>query len=264
MPAIPKKVAERLAAGIKKFQPIVQNAKTRDVGESDTVTIVTELLADMFGYDKFTELTTEYSIKSTFCDIATKIDDKLQTLIEVKAIGLELKDTHAKQAVDYAANQGVDWVLLTNGQHWRAYSVKFTKPIQQELVVCIDLLKLNHRSEDDKNLLYLLCKEGWAKSVIDDYQTQREALSRFFVGATILSAPVLAVIRRELRRVSPDVRIEVDDIKTVIENEVIKRDVLEGDKADSAKRKVAKSANVALKESGTETIASRDPCEHKV
>src|SRR4026208_2218327 len=114
MAAIPKKVVERLVAGIKRFQPILAAAKARDVGESDTVVIVTDMLAEVFGYEKYSEITSEYAIKSTFCDLATKIDGTLQTLIEVKAIGLELKDSHVKQAVDYAANQGVDWVLLTN------------------------------------------------------------------------------------------------------------------------------------------------------
>ena len=110
-------------------------AKARDVGESDTVTIVTDMLADVFGYEKYSEITSEYSIRGTFCDLATKIDGTLQTLIEVKAIGLELKDSHVKQAVDYAANQGVDWVLLTNGISWRVYHIIFAKPIDQELVI---------------------------------------------------------------------------------------------------------------------------------
>src|SRR5215208_3174661 len=126
MAAVPKKVAERLIVGIKRFQPILASAKARDVGESDTVVIITDMLAEVFGYDKFLEVTSEYAIKSTFCDLATKIDGTLQTLIEVKAIGLELKDSHVKQAVDYAANQGVDWVLLTNGISWRVYHVTFT------------------------------------------------------------------------------------------------------------------------------------------
>ena len=107
-----------------------------------------------------------------------------------------------------------------------------------ELVVDIDFLALDHKSDDDLGLLYLLCKEGWAKSVIEEYQTEREALSRFCIGATILSDAVLSVIRRELKRVSPDVRIEIDDIKKVIENEVIKREVLDGDKAGQARRQI--------------------------
>ena len=33
---VPKRVAERIIAGIKRYQPILESAKTRDVGEADT------------------------------------------------------------------------------------------------------------------------------------------------------------------------------------------------------------------------------------
>jgi hypothetical protein len=55
MASVPKKVTERLVAGIKRFQPVLAAAKSRDVGEADTVTIVQDMLADVFGYDKYTE-----------------------------------------------------------------------------------------------------------------------------------------------------------------------------------------------------------------
>ena len=53
--------------------------------------------------------------------------------------------------------------------------------------------------------------------------------------------PVLEVIRRELRRVSPDVRIDIEQIKSVLSNEVIKREVMEGDKADDARKKISRA-----------------------
>jgi hypothetical protein len=247
MAKVPVRVAERIAAGIKRFQPILAAAKSRDVGESDTVTIVVDMLAEVFGYDKYSEITSEHAIRGTFCDLATKIDGVLQMLIEVKAIGLDLKETHVKQAVDYAANQGVDWVVLTNAIHWRVYKVIFAKPIDQELVINIDFMALNPKSAKDIELLYLFCKEGWTKSVLGDYHNQKQALSRYVLGAMILSDPILEAIRRELRRSSPDVRIDVAEIRTIIEAEVLKREVLEGEKADSAKRRVSKAANKAQK-----------------
>lgn len=248
MASVPKRVSERLTASIKRFQPILAAARSRDVGEADTVTIVKDMLAEVFGYDKYAEVTSEYAIRGTYCDLATKIDGTLQALIEVKAIGLELKDPHVKQAVDYAANQGVDWVLLTNGMCWRVYRVVFAKPIDHELVVDIDFGALSARSESDIETLYLWCKEGWMRSVLGEYHSQKQALSRFFVGAMLQTDPVLEVLRRELRRVSPDVRIEIEQLKVVITDEVIKRDVLEGDKADEARKKIARSAGKALKQ----------------
>lgn len=263
MAAVPRKVAERLVAGLKRYQPILSAAKARDVGESDTVTIIKDMLADVFGYDKYSDVTSEHSIRGTFCDLAIKIDGQLQTLIEVKAIGLDLKAQHVKQAIDYAANQGVDWVLLTNGVTWRVYRLIFAKPIDQELVLEIDFCRLNPRVEGDLELLYLWCKEGWQRSVLGEYHTQRQALSRFFVGAMLQTDPVLDVIRRELRRVSPDVRIDSAQIKDVLVNEVIKREVMEGDKADEARRKVLKAANTALRtkvaKSSEAELAASDP-----
>lgn len=247
MTSIPKKVAERLVVGIKRFQPILAAAKKRDVGEADTVTIVKDMLSDMFGYDKYAELTSEFCIRGTYCDLATKIDGVLQTLIEVKAVGLDLNDQHVKQAIDYAANQGVDWVLLTNGMCWRVYRLIFSKPIDKELVVDIDFSILNPRSEGDLELLYLWCKEGWQRSVLGEYHTRKQALSRFFVGAMLHTEPVLEVIRRELRRISPDVRIDIEQIKAVLLSEVIKREVIEGEKAGEARKKIARAASKTLR-----------------
>lgn len=245
--AVPKKIAERLTLGIKRYQPILAAAKSRDVGETDTVTIVKDMLADAFGYDKYAELTSEYAIRGTYCDLAIKLDGELSTLIEVKAIGVELKAQHMKQAVDYAANQGVDWVLLTTGTRWCVYHVTFTKPIQAELVVDIDFTQLNARNAADLDLLFLLCKEGWQRSVLGDYHAQKQALSRFYIGAIVSSDACLEVIRRELRRVSPNIKVTTEQIQNVLVNEVLKREVVEGEKADEARRKVLRSAGKPLR-----------------
>ncbi|HZZ92157.1 MAG TPA: restriction endonuclease subunit R [Usitatibacter sp.] len=246
---IPKKVVERLVGQVKRYQPILADAHARDINEADTVTIVKDMFADLFGYNKYSELTSEHCIRGTYCDLATKVDGALGTLIEVKAIGTELRDNHVKQIIDYAANQGVEWVLLTNARNWRVYHVVFSKPIEHELVVDLDFLAVNPKCDADLERLFLWCKEGWTRSVLGDYEAQRQALSRFFLGAVIVSDAVIDVIRRELRRLSPDVRIEADQIRTAITDEVIKREVMEGQNADDARRKIARAAKKSLRAS---------------
>lgn len=253
MAAIPKRVAERIAAGIKRFQPILAAAKARDVNESDTVVIVTDLLQEIFGYDKYTEITSEHMIRGTFCDLAVKLDGHLAFLIEVKAIGLDLKEQFVKQAVDYAANQGVEWVALTNGAVWRVFRVTFGKPVDHELVVDIDLLTLSHRNAEHVDLVSLLAKEGWQKARLGDYHLQRQALSRFTLAALLLSDPILEVLRREVRRMAPEVKIDTKQVSDVLQSDVLKRDVLEGDKAEAARRQVARSASRALRASKSKT-----------
>lgn len=248
MALVPKRISERIAIGIKKYQPILSSAKSRDLGEADTVTIIKDMLSDIFGYDKYTEITSEFSIRGTYCDLAIKLDNNLETLIEAKAIGLELKEQYVKQAVDYAANQGVDWVLLTNGVVWRVYHLVFAKPIEQELVLEFDATNLSSRSDKDIETLYLLCKEGWQKSALGEYHTKKQALSRFFVGAILQTDVVLDTIRRELRRITPDVKIDTEQIADVLKNEVIKREVLEGEKAIEATKKISRIASKVLRD----------------
>jgi hypothetical protein len=69
----------------------------------------------------------------------------------------------------------------------------------------------------------------------------------------VLSDACLETIRRELRRVSPDIKITTDQIKTSLTNEVLKREVVEGEKAEEARKVVAKAASKALR-----VVASKD------
>lgn len=247
MSKIPAKVSSRLAAGLKRFQGILDGARARDVSEADTVTIVKDILAEVLGYDKYTEVTSEHLIRGTYCDLAVKLDGKLAWLIEVKATGLELKDTHVKQAVDYAANQGCDWVALTNGHRWLVFRVTFDKPIEQHVIADIDLAALNPRRDEDLSLLWLLSKEGWLRSHLEEFAAQQEALSKYTIGALLLSEQVLALLRREVRRISPDTRIEAEQIDEVLQADVLKREVLEGERAAAARKLIARAAKRALR-----------------
>jgi predicted type IV restriction endonuclease len=248
MPQVPARVADRLATGIKRFQPVLASAKARDVNESDTVILVTDMLSEIFGYDKYSEITSECSIRGTFCDLGIKIGGTFQFLIEVKAIGLELKHSFTKQAIDYSANQGTEWVILTNGEIWRAYKVTFGKPIDYEQVLEINLSQINPKNSADIETLYHLTREGWLKSVLGDFHMQQQVLSRFSLAAMVTGQPILEVLRRELRRFSPDIKINIDQIKTVLTQEVLKREVVEGEKAEEARKKISKFYSKVIRE----------------
>jgi predicted type IV restriction endonuclease len=247
MAAVPKRVADRLAAGLKRYQPILDAARSRDVNESDTSMIVSDMLGDLFGFDKYNEITRELCIRGTYCDLAVRIDQKFRFLIEVKAIGTELKEQHVKQGVDYAANQGIEWVALTNGAVWKVFRVTFAKPIDKELILDLDLLTLNHREENAIETLFLLTRESIVKSALEAYHDQKQATSKFLLAAVILGEPALELIRRELRRMSPDVKIDVEQLRAAISQDVLKRDVVEGEDANQARKKVVRTANRLLK-----------------
>ena len=62
---------------------------------------------------------------------------------------MTLKENHLRQAMGYGANQGIPWVVLTNGINWEIYRIKFERPIDCEHTCSIDMLELNPRKADD-------------------------------------------------------------------------------------------------------------------
>jgi hypothetical protein len=84
------------------------------------------------------------------------------------------------------------------------------------------------------------------KSGLYAYHDHLQATNKFYLAAVVLSDTVLETVRRELRRVS-DAKVELDELRDALRQEVIKREVIEGDKADGARKKVAKAAGKMLR-----------------
>jgi len=245
--AIPKKVETRIKSSLRKFRRVLEDARKADRSEQDTVTIITDMLADIFGYDKYSEITGEYTIRGTYCDLAVKVDGKIRFLMEVKAIGKDLKESHLRQATDYAAKEGIEWVVLSNGVEWQSYRMIFEQPVSYDHVFTMDFIA----GDDDLNeMIYMLCREGIAKDAIAEYHEQRQVLNAYHLAALLLSDATLAVLRRELRRISPGIKITTDDVKDVLVDEVIKRSILDNDEIKIAARRVKRVAARKAKAKG--------------
>lgn len=242
MVKIPKKVSNRFAAALKSYQGVAISPKDRDVSEADTVTLVKDVLADIFGYDKYAELTSEQQIRGTYCDLAVKIDGKIKYLIEVKSAGVELNDSHLRQALNYASNQGIEWVVLTNAISWRLYRIKFSQPIDFEAVSSFELPSLNLRNEEDQSKMFLLCREGITSDAMGLYHQQTKLLNKYTVAQLVMSDSVVAIIRRELRHLFPELRVDGEQISDILVNDVLKREVIEGEKAKEAQQSIKKAA----------------------
>ncbi len=243
MITISTKMKERLTKGLKKFQPILLKAQAADVNESDTVTIITDMLCEIFGYDKYENITSEFAIKKTYCDIAIKLQDTIPFLIECKAIALDLKDDYVRQATNYAADSGIEWVVLTNGMLWKIYHITFGKPIDKQLIYEFNICELNAKKQNDIETLYYLCIEAFAqnsKANLEDLRKQKQIFNRFIVGQVILTDMGVDAIRKCMRKLYPDLKIANEDIHNLISNEIFKREIVETEQATEAKKTVAK------------------------
>lgn len=259
---MPKRAADRVSGAIGKFQQVLKVAKDRDVNESDTVSIVTDMLAEVFGYDKYVEITSEFAIRGTFCDLAVKVDGKVEFLIEAKAIGTDLKEGHLRQAIDYGANNGVQWVILTNGVDWRVHKIRFEKPIGYDMVCSFNFLDLDRRNQEHQEKLFIICKEGLGKDAREEFHEKIRAVNRFVLGALVLGDEVVGVIRRELRKLSDGVLVAPEEIAQVLREEVLKRDAIEGEEAAKAQARVRRLQNKPKRPRGDKAEKeSGDACE---
>ena len=189
----------RLRAAIERYsQPLVDMFR-RDANEGDTRLLITDLLCDGFGFDKFEDLTTEYRIRGKYVDYGLRIDRKLVALMEVKRIAMKLSARHLYQAQGYALNEGVEWVLLTNGAHWQAYHVTASMPIRVDLALDVDLLGLGTPTEKAEKLFYLT-RESLKRRQIDDLWRVSRATAPASLAEVLVSEPVIAAVRKELRR----------------------------------------------------------------
>jgi len=237
---VTSRVATRISSELKRYQTVLAGAKQRDIGESDTVVIVQDMLNDVLGYDKYQHVTTEHAIKGTYVDLAVKVDNDVRFLIEVKAIGLELKDGHVKQAIDYGANQGIEWIVLTNGQMWRVYRIHFGQPIDKSLVVEIDAMSAKATSPEVIECFGSLSKEGFSKGSMDDLATTKQLTNKFTVAAVLMSEEIVDELRKELRRLSPGLDVNNEYLSNLLSAEIIKRELLDSDEAKAAVKLVQK------------------------
>jgi predicted type IV restriction endonuclease len=252
MEKLPKKFVERVSRNLKIFQAVTESQRKRDVSEADTVTVVKDILADIFGYDKYAELTSEHQIRGTFCDLAIRVDGKVRFLIEVKAAALDLSENHLRQALNYGANQGIEWLALTNGRDWQLHKVVFGQPVDREEVTRFNLHDVSPQRQDDLEHMYLLAREGMASDAINSFHRRAQLLNKFTIAQLLVSEATVSMLRRDFRRLFPDVKVSTGQIQDLLWNEVLKREVLEGDKFKEAQSRIKRAANKLAKQAARE------------
>ena len=65
----------------------------------------------------------EYGIKRKWADYALMGSTRPIAVIEAKALGRALKDDEKMQALNYANMDGIDYMAVTNGDHWQMFDV---------------------------------------------------------------------------------------------------------------------------------------------
>jgi len=244
---------ERIAKGLRKFKSVAQKARENGAKESDTRMIVSSIVSDVLGWDAFDNLTGEYRIKGNFADFVLRQDNKHFMIIEVKAIASRLNDKHLYQAVSYAANKGVEWVILTNGAEWQVHRVLFTKPVANQLLFEVSFLDEEMKPKQKADLLYLLTPEAQKKDELEAFYQRMCAVAGHNVAKLMLSESVLTKLRAEIKADS-GYRLPLDELAEILVSCVLRPEV-QGDGVDKQLKRVQR----AMKPAPRRSLASAVP-----
>jgi predicted type IV restriction endonuclease len=192
---------ERVRSQVKRLVKPIGDLVARDANEGDTRLVVTDILTDGLGFDKYSDLTTEYLVKGEFADYGLRVDQQLVAFLETKRATTKLSTKHLRQVEMYALNEGVEWIILTNGARWQVYHVGVAPglPVLVELALEVDLTGPESVNQKADGLFYIT-KEAFKRHLIDDVWKEKVARSPRSLASVILSDSVVETIRKELRR----------------------------------------------------------------
>jgi hypothetical protein len=210
---------DRLKAAIRRFSKPLADLVARDANEGDTRLLVTDFLCDGLGFDKYADLTTEYQVKGEFADYGVRIDRELVAFIEVKRVATKLSTRHLRQVEMYAVNEGVEWIILTNGAVWQVYHITGGLPVVIDLALEVDLLGDDPPGEKVGELFYLT-RESLKKRQIDELWKAKRATSPASLAQVLVSDPVAEAVRKELWRQTGH-RIDTAEITRLLTETVL-------------------------------------------
>jgi len=217
-------MANTILKAVKKFIPIWQEAKEKDLKEADVVTRIIKFLEEGLSYDVLKHITKEFQIKERFVDIAIKIDNKVVFYIEAKSANTLLKEAHIFQAESYASQSGVNWVVLTNGAEWHLYRLIFEKTgIGRTLVFSLNMI--NGDINDIIEKLYCLSYDAIRKNELEEYWEEHSALQPLNLIKTLFHEDTIMMIRRHLRK-RTDMMVNEEKVLEGIQN-LLKPDIIE-------------------------------------
>ena len=217
---------ERMRGAIKRFSKPLADLVARDANEGDTRLLVTDMLCEGFGFDKYSELTTEYRVKGEFADYGIRLDKDLIAFLEVKRVTTKLASKHLRQVETYAVNEGVEWVILTSGAVWQVYHITGGLPIVVDLALEVDLFGEDTLAQK-ANYLYYLTKESLKRRQIDALWQAKRATSPKSLARVLCSENVITTIRKELKRTTGQSVTDTEIIRLLNET-VLRSECLSG------------------------------------
>lgn len=196
--------------GLKEYKKKYLRKEFSSLDESATRIMTNSFLSELLGYQELVDIKTEYRIRSEYADYVIQLKRKKHFVVEVKSIELDINEKHLRQSLSYAANEGIDWILLLNGREIQLYRVNFGKPVTTTLIYKLDLMD----KEDFKKapeLLWYLTKKAVEKGELETFWKRTNALNSSNLAKILYSEEIVKRLRNDLKE-QTGIYFQVEDV----------------------------------------------------
>jgi hypothetical protein len=183
---------------IKIYKKKYLKKEFQNLDESATRIMTNSFLTEVLGYEELEEIKTEYRIRSEYADYVVQLSRKKHFVVEVKSIELDIGEKHLRQSLSYAANEGIDWILLLNGREIQLYKVNFGKPITTSLIFKLDLLNPEDLKIAHEQIWYLT-KKAVEKKELEIFWKRTNALQPTNLAKILYSEEIVKRLRNDLK-----------------------------------------------------------------
>lgn len=80
----------------------------------------------------------------------------------------------------------------------------------------------------------MLSKEGLSKELRNDYYQRVQSVNRYIISGILLNDVVLNSIRKELRKMTNGLKVDTYEVRHIIKEEILKRELVDSDEAKAA------------------------------
>lgn len=188
-----------IAGKLKSYKKKYIKKQYASLDESATRLMINSFLTEVLGYAELDDIKTEYRIRGEYADYVIQLARKKHFVVEVKSIQLDLTDNHLRQSLNYAANEGVEWVILTNGKQIALYRVIFGKPINSRKVFEFDLSN-NDDCKIMPEFIFYLTKKSIEKNDLNNFWKRFQALEPVQLSKNLYDGEVVKFLRKVLKK----------------------------------------------------------------
>lgn len=192
--------SRKMLVALKDYKKKYLSKTLTDLDESGTRIMINNFLTSILGYQELEEIKTEYMIKGTYADYIVQVGGKRHFLVEVKAFSIDLSDKHLRQAINYGANEGIEWAILTNGRQLQLYKIIFDKPISEKLIYEIDFTSEDYQVKTAVDQLAYLHRDAVVKKSLTELWSRYSALDPLNIAGLLFSPHVLKFLKKELKK----------------------------------------------------------------